>query len=189
MAKKEDWDDKFEEYVDKSIPPCLIVLAVLIIIDLVFKDIAHKYHTAIIVIDTLIIFIFILDLIFKYSNLEQKSQFVKKYWLDMLACIPFYWIFRFIEPFVGATELTGVSQKVLHEGLNVEKFAKFEKAAKFERTLRMTRYFRPLARIPRFVKAFTAFEKNYIEKKSKSKSNVRVVKVKKKSKKSRNSRR
>ena len=115
------WMHKIEVWVDKAIPPCLIVLLVVIILELGFDDMVEHYHLHpyILVADYIVIGIFVLDLVFKYMRTRHIPKFVRKYWLDILAVFPFFLIFRAFEFAIGSWGHT--AQTVLHEGLEVEK--------------------------------------------------------------------
>ena len=172
------WMHKIEVIVDKAIPPCLIVLLVIIVLDLGFPAFVeqHHLHPYILVADYLIISIFVVDLIFKYIRTRHIPLFIRKYWLDILAVFPFFLVFRVFELAAGAfsfvvSESTQTLQAVLHEGLEVEKegarllreaerFTKeggrvareAEKLSKLSRSSRFMRFLRPILRLPRFIK-------------------------------------
>ncbi|MBW2971767.1 ion transporter [Candidatus Woesearchaeota archaeon] len=181
------WMHKIEVIVDKAIPPCLLVLLVIIILDLGFPEMVEHYHLHqyIVVADYIIIGIFVLDLIFKWQRTRHIPLFLKKYWLDILAVFPFFLVFRLFEVAAGAfsfvvSESTQTFQAVLHEGLEVEKegarllreaerFTKeggrvareAEKLSKLSRSSRFMRFLRPIMRIPRFFKAVPKTMKFY----------------------------
>jgi hypothetical protein len=173
------WMHKIEVIVDKAIPPCLIVLLVVIVLELGFKDFVehHHLHPYILTADYIIIAIFVVDLVFKYLRTKYIPTFLKSYWLDILAVFPFFLVFRVFELAAGAfsfviSETAQTAQAVLHEGLEVEKegarllreaekFTKegsrvareAEKLSKLHRSARFMRFLRPILRLPRFFKA------------------------------------
>jgi hypothetical protein len=173
------WMHKIEVIVDKAIPPCLILLLGVIVLDLGFHEFveAHHLHPYILVADYFVIFVFVLDLIFKWQRTKHVPLFMRKYWLDILAVFPFFLLFRLFEGSAGAfsfvlSESTQTAQQLLHEGLEVEKegarllregekFTKegsrvareAEKFTKLGRSPRFMRFLRPILRIPRFFKA------------------------------------
>ena len=154
---------KIEVIVDKLIPPMLIVLLGLIIVEIWFQDIAEHYHTLIISLDYLVLSVFVLDVIFKYIRIKPFKTFLRKSWLDILAIFPFAMIFRAFEAFFGFSQVLEKGQMIIHESLEVEKeLAKTEKGivriaqeaekmAKVSRTSRFARFIRPIARAARFV--------------------------------------
>jgi len=158
---------KIEKIVDKLIPPMLLVLMVLIVLEIFFADFAHHYEFWIILIDYIVIAVFVLDVIFKYIRIHPFKKFLRKSWLDILAIFPFAIMFRFFEGFFeifAASELIKKSQSIFHEAVELEKEAgkivkEVERAGKVARTSRFARFIRPIARAPRFVKAFAFHEK------------------------------
>ncbi|MBN1543994.1 hypothetical protein JW898_00870 [Candidatus Woesearchaeota archaeon] len=173
------WMHKVEVIVDKAIPPCLILLLIIIVMDLGFPDLVEHYHLHyyILTADYIIIAIFVADLFFKWLRTMHAPLFLKKYWLDILAVFPFFLLFRVFELAAGAfsaaiSEGAHTVQAVVHEGLEIEKegakllreaekFAKegsrivreAEKMSKLSRSARFMRFLRPILRIPRFFKA------------------------------------
>jgi hypothetical protein len=159
------WMHKIEVIVDKLIPFCLVVLLFIIIIELGFEGLIEHYHLhiPIIIADGFVVGVFVADLIFKYIRTRKIKEFARKYWLDILAVFPFFLIFRIVEVTAGAfsaatIEGTQTAQKIVHEGLEVEKegvkiIKEAERFAKLRRSERFARFIRPLLRIPRFLKA------------------------------------
>jgi hypothetical protein len=158
------WMHKAEAVIDKLIPPMLVVLLAVIIIEIWFQDIAEHYHTAILIADYCVLSVFLVDVIFKYIRIKPFKKFLRKSWLDILAIFPFAVFFRTFEAFFGFSQTLERGQMILHESLEAEKeVAKIvqetEKIAKVSRTSRFSRFIRPIARAPRFVKAFAFYEK------------------------------
>ena len=160
-----EWLHKIELIVDKSIPYCLILLFFVIIGEIFFKYKVEPYHAYISAIDDIIIFIFILDLVFKYIRTRNFPKFLRKYWLEVIAVFPAFLILRLIEEFVSIANLGETLQASLHETLEIEKEGKvlvreIESGGKEASRLRyFSRFIRPIARLPRFLKAFSFYEK------------------------------
>ena len=160
-----EWLHKIELIVDKSIPYCLILLFFVIIGEIFFKYKVEPYHAYISAIDDIIIFIFILDLVFKYIRTMNFPKFLRKYWLEVIAVFPAFLILRLIEEFVSIANLGETLQASLHETLEIEKEGKvlvreIESGGKEASRLRyFSRFIRPIARLPRFLKAFSFYEK------------------------------
>jgi len=150
-----------ELVVDISIPYLLILLTFLIIIEFSLTGAAEKYSIFFDISHSIIIFIFVLDLIFKYQRTRTLKQFFTYYWLDILAVFPFYLVFRLFEQLTllfRFSELAQESQKILHEGLEVERVVakevqEVEKGSKF-----LPRFLRALQRSPRLLKARVFFK-------------------------------
>jgi hypothetical protein len=159
---------KVELFIDWIIPYSLVVLFVLIIAELAFSEHVEPYLLFINVADYMIIAIFVADLVFKYIKVRKIPQFLKKYWLDIIAVFPFFLVFRIFEGVVltmGTSQLIKEPQIIFHgglellekEGSRIVKAA--EKAGKISRTRLLFRFIRPLQRFPRFVKIVPYFEK------------------------------
>ncbi|MEA3429696.1 MAG: ion transporter [Nanoarchaeota archaeon] len=176
--KKRDWH-KLEVFVDKAIPYLLILLLVLIILEIFYHHLIEHYLLWVDIADHVIIGFFVVDLVFKWKKSRNLKYFLKTSWLDILAVFPFYLIFRLFEEILilgRFGETFGTGQKILHEGLEVEKevskvAAEVEKSGKVSRTKMFVRFVKPIQRIPRFLKAFSFFEKpvrkKYKQKRSK----------------------
>ncbi|HII72463.1 TPA: hypothetical protein HA265_06935 [Candidatus Woesearchaeota archaeon] len=120
------WLHKIEVIVDKLIVPMLLLLIVIIVLDLGFPVIAEHYHSYIVIGDTLVIIVFVFDLVFKYIRVRNIPLFIRKFWLDILAVFPFFLLFRVFEGFFGLlsrsfSEGAQTVQSFLHTGLEVEK--------------------------------------------------------------------
>ena len=159
------WMHKIELVVDKIIPYSLILLLSIIIGEIFFGHEIEPYHAFVSVIDGVIIFIFILDLIFKYIRIKKFPKFFKKYWLEIIAVFPVFLVLRIIEEFVTIANLGGTIQASIHEALEIEKGGKLlvreiEGTGKEVSRLRyFSRFIRPIARSPRFLKSFSFYEK------------------------------
>ena len=153
---------KVEVIVDKLIPWMIILLLAILLGDFFFEEFIehHHLHPYIVIGDIIVVTVFIADLVFKYIRVKNIPTFVKKYWLEILAVFPFILFFRFFEgmfTFFIAEEALKHSQSILHESVELEKEAskiikQVEKANKISRTRAVSRFIRPLARLPRFLK-------------------------------------
>ena len=156
---------KIEVIVDKTIPYSLILLFFLIIGQIFFDNEIEPYHFYVSIIDGAIIFIFILDLVFKYVRIKSFPRFFRRYWLEIIAVFPAFLVLRLIEEFVAIANLGGSIQTSFHEALEIEKESKvlvreIEKTGKEASRLRyLSRFIKPIARLPRFLKAFSFYEK------------------------------
>ena len=181
------WMHKIEVIVDKLIPPALILLLAIIVMDLGFHNFVEQHHLElyIIAVDYSIIALFVLDLVFKYMRTRHIPLFLRKYWLDILAVFPFFLLFRLIELAAGAfsfavSESAQTLQAVLHEGLEVEKEGakllkeaeklatqgsrvarEADKLSKLSRSARFMRFIRPILRLPRLIKAIPIIMRFY----------------------------
>jgi len=155
-----------EDLVDKSIPYMVALLLAVIIVDFGFPDYAEKYRAAVDAADWFVIGMFTLDLAFKFNRVRDIPEFVKRYWLDILAVFPFYLVFRLVDEAIfitGAAELVRGAQPVFHEATELEKAgASVVKEAgatgKLARFNFLTKLFAPVQRVPRLFKAAAFYE-------------------------------
>jgi len=166
------WLHRIELWVDKVIPYSLVVLLILIIGEIFFKHEFEPYSIYVSIVDGFIIFIFVIDLIFKYVRIRNFPKFFKSYWLEIIAVFPAFLVLRLVEEFIilvklGETfESVGeTAQSAFHEIVGVEKEGKIlmrevERTGQGVSRLRYYhRFVKPLARFPRFFKAFSFYEK------------------------------
>jgi hypothetical protein len=156
-----------ERLVDYLIPPSLVVLLGIIIIELFFHDIADTYHTLVITLDYIVVGIFVFDLYFKYQRIRNVEKFLKEAWLDILAVFPFFLLFRIFGPLLFISDISKEAKEVqliFHESLELSKSGskivkEAELAGKLSRTRMLTAAFRSIGRAPRFLKAMPFFER------------------------------
>ena len=152
--------------VDKVIPYALIILLVITLFQVFFPEKAEPYIATFHFIDLGIISIFVLDLYFKYQRSKTIPLFLKSSWMDIIAVLPFFLIARIIEEALLLAQVGDIVETVdqvielEHDSIKLVKQA--EKEAKFIRVRYLNRFLRPLARSPRFVKAFTFFERPHV---------------------------
>ncbi|MBI2672162.1 hypothetical protein HYX16_04475 [Candidatus Woesearchaeota archaeon] len=184
------WLKDLEIFVDKTIPFLLVALIVVVIIDLFFNEIAEKFAFQIGIIDGVIVTFFVLDLGFKYHKARTIPEFLKKYWLEIIAIFPFYLILRAFELAIGFLEFSGLlkeGQSVFHAGIEIEKeiglatkeareLSSVEKIG--VRTRAFNSAFRFVRRAPRFAEAAQFYEdpKHKKEIKKFEKKKIRIVK-------------
>ena len=157
---------KIEVFVDGLIPPVLAALVIVIVAELFFQAQFDRYSNYADLFDGFVVVLFTADLSFKYSRVRKMPSFVRKYWLEILATIPFFLVFRLLELF-RVPEFIEAGQRLAHEvpvAENVEREAaaiadEIAKTGEVSRTARMLRTFKVFGRMPRFAKAFHFFEK------------------------------
>jgi hypothetical protein len=140
----------FEWFTDIIIPYLLIILAIELLIEnplWVLYDL-EQWH-AITYLDYAILFFFIVDLSFKWWHVKNLTQFVKLYWLDILAVLPFYLGFRVYARFAGLLstgEEIAAMQKVAHEAVLTREAQLADDLGKLARDEKFLREARPLTR-------------------------------------------
>ena len=159
---KKIWE-KVEHYNNKLIPYALVVLLLVILVEL-FGEIDHPTTKAVFeIIDSLILLIFIIDLIFLAIKARTVSFFFKHYWLDLLAVIPVGLVFTVVSRFYSGVLLTEeliVGQKIVHETLEAEK--ELKEASYLAKEGRLVRGVRIVTRFLRAVtksRLFTQFDR------------------------------
>ncbi len=157
------WLHKVEKLVDSVIPPLLLLLLVIIIGELFFAEKFEHYKNYIEYFDISLISLFAVDLGFKFHRVRKIKKFVRTYWIEIIATIPFFLVFRFVE-FFGVEGLVEQGQRFAHEASELEKLEReggaiVKEAGKASRTARIIRSFRIFARFPRFLKVLPFHEK------------------------------
>ena len=148
------WVHKIEVIVDKLIPYSLVILFFVILMEIFFSDAIEPYHVSVSIIDGIIIGIFAVDLLFKYNRAKDIEKFFRTYWLQIIALFPAFIFVRVVEEFViilNLEESIAISQELVEVG---EKSLPRASRARY-----FGRFIRPLARSPRFLKAFSFYEK------------------------------
>jgi len=106
-----DFWRKVELFFDKLIAPALILLLFYVIVDVFFTEFKYRHEPYFLFLDLTIISVFVGDLSFKFKRAANWKGFLKDEWLEILAIVPFFWIFRFIESVVRVGEL---AQEIIH---------------------------------------------------------------------------
>ena len=88
------WLHRLEQAVDKVIAPLLIALLLIIAGEVFLGERFEAYSTYADYFDILIILIFAVDLSFKFYRVRKFPKFVKSYWVEIIATIPFFLIFK-----------------------------------------------------------------------------------------------
>lgn len=134
MAKRKN---ELDEIVQLLIPPSLVLLLIVTIIEL-FYNVGTTASILIDIFDIYVIIIFAIDLYFRWFETPQLVPYVKKHFLDIIATIPFNLIF------------IGIEGLALIKGLRgVRLISQFSRFARFTRYVRLVRFG---ARSPRFLK-------------------------------------
>lgn len=166
MDKKEI-RHKTELLVDHSIPYLVILLLILILFEFTFHDEAAPYEIYITGVDYFIIGVFCVDLFFKYLKVRHIPQFLRHYWLDIIAVFPFFLLFRLFESIYAVIKMPGLllePQLLFHETVVLEKeglrlVRAAQKTANVSRTSLILRFIKPIQKVPRLVKIIPYFER------------------------------
>lgn len=138
---------KIEVLIDKIIPPLLAALLILIIGQLFFFRQFEFYGKYSDWFDWFVILVFAVDLGFKYERIRKMPAFLEKYWLEIIATLPFFLLFRIVEFFEPLLLLYTA------QGTATAKFFQLSRTAKMVGT------FKVLSRFPNLARALPFFEK------------------------------
>ena len=160
------WLHKLEVLVDQLIPPLLAALAIVIVGELAFSHQFTLYRHYADWFDGFIVLVFTADLIFKYLRIRKMPEFVKKYWMEIIATIPFFLLFRVME-FFRVSDALEAGQAFAHEGAAAAKIEKeaamilneVKRTSEVTRTARIVNTFRAITRFPRLLRAAPFHEK------------------------------
>jgi hypothetical protein len=104
-----------EWFVDKATIYVLVLLTLVLIADFTLNLTA--YDTYILYLDIFIITFFVIDLLFKYAHTTSTVRFVRLYWLEIVAVLPVYYLFRFFAGIGAVGESVTEAQRIAHEAL------------------------------------------------------------------------
>ena len=141
-TKKSDLDT----IVSLLIPPSLIILLTITIFDLFF-GILPQLSVFVNMFDAYIIILFAVDLYYRYQEQKSIQGWFTHYWLDIIATIPFNFLFLGVEGLALTQGLRGV--RILRT------------AARSARFLRLTRF---VTRLPRFLRFRAVMKKSHSKK-------------------------
>lgn len=132
--------EKIEHLVDNLIPYALVILFFSIVIELVNPELTARLENGLVIFDVFIIVLFVVDLIFKYRRVHSLPNFIKEYWLDIIATLPVFIIMRF---FTAVVSIVRLEILLVSNSLRATSISKLLK---------------PIARFPRFAKLIKRIE-------------------------------
>ena len=142
---------RIEALVERAVPYAILLLIPLILIELVFGDRIGGWLLAIHIADGIIIGILAVDLGFRFQRAASIRGFVRTYWLDILALLPVFVVLRVVEEVALLAQAGEMVQGAAGEAAAVQRETRLE---------RFRQYFRPLARSPRLLRAFTFYARD-----------------------------
>ena len=149
---------KFETLTHKVIPYLLIILGIIIILDNPLWTIysLHDYETAFIIFDSIVIFFFVSDLLFKWEKVRNAKIFIRLYWIDIIAVFPFYLAFRIYGEVAGLLKFADgfeSAQKLAHESLLLKEANSLEELKVLSETRSFSEFTKLIQRSLRMIKA------------------------------------
>lgn len=147
--------EKIEGITDALIVPALLAILGIVVLELFFTEVAHHYHGFIAILDNIIIAVFVIDLAFKLNHATTVEGFLKSHWLEVIAIMPFFLVFRLVEGIFIAADLLDLGQHTAHlaEGARSGRLAEIFRSPELSRSTRFGRFLRAFSRSPRFAKA------------------------------------
>ena len=146
-----EWFSKLESSVDASIPYLVLLLVGVVALELAAPALAHTPLVQ--ALDTLVIAVFVVDLLFKYARHHEVEHFIKKYWIDILAVFPFFLFFRSLSSILALLKLeSGVfagAQTTMHAMAGLSRGGAGAARASYA-----ARLVKVAPRIPRLLKIF-----------------------------------
>lgn len=104
------WLHTIELFVDETIPFLLVALLFVTMIETVFNE-SHFVRLSADVYDGIVVLFFISDLAFKYHRTRNLPNFLKKYWIEIIASFPLFLVVRFLE-FTGLAQRAAEGQQI-----------------------------------------------------------------------------
>jgi len=100
-----------EQFFDRMIVPALLMILIIVVADIFFTDVKYSYEQYFFYADLFVIGTFVGDLSFKFKRAASWKGFLRNEWLEIIAIVPFFWIFRLVESIVRIGELV---QEIIH---------------------------------------------------------------------------
>jgi basic amino acid/polyamine antiporter, APA family len=130
---------KLDRVVQLLIPPSLVLLLLATIIELFFG--VSSLGMFVDIFDAYIIIIFAIDLYYRWQENPHFIPWVKKYFLDIIATIPFNLIFLGVEGLVFLQALRGI--RIATRALRSTKYIRLFRLARLPRFMRMRKQIKP----------------------------------------------
>jgi hypothetical protein len=150
--------DKLHDVTDMLIGPALVIILIVILLEIFMPDLAHDYHTAILVADYSAIAVFVVDLSFKFKRASEWENFLRDYWLEIIAIMPGFIVFRVLDTFFVITRSAELSQDAIHLATRSERLAALAGGGELSRVARLERVSLGLTRTPRLARAVDFFK-------------------------------
>lgn len=96
---------KFEMLIDSFVPYAIISIIAITIGEIFFSAFVKPYSWVVDLVDLWILWVFSMDLLFKFEHAASIPQFLKKYWFYIIAIFPFFLVLRVIERFYTISAL------------------------------------------------------------------------------------
>ena len=126
---------KFEIFIYSLLPYALVLIVAITVAEIAFSRVVQPYNWLIDVIDLWIIWVFIMDLLFKFKHAKSIPEFLKHYWPYIIAVFPFFLVLRVVERFYQISTISSGSTIILGRYvaslLNEARLARFAEVFRF----------------------------------------------------------
>lgn len=150
--------DTVRRCTDRLVGPALLVILIVILLEVFLPDLAHDYHTWILIADYAAISIFVVDLGFKFHRASKWQNFMKEYWLEIIAIMPGFVLFRVLDSIFVITRSAELGQDAIHLATRSERLAALTRGGQLTRAARFERVMLGFARTPRLAKAIEFYK-------------------------------
>lgn len=127
--------NSIESLVDRVVPFSLVVLFASVLSQFLYPEVLSPYETYLSFIDWSIIFLLVVDLVFKFRKATSTRKFLRRYWLEIVAVLPFVVIIRTFQGVALSVEFLTKGALMIPVGSQA-----------------FLRFLRPMARFPRFIR-------------------------------------
>jgi hypothetical protein len=152
-----DWE-RIHSWTDRLIGPALLIILIVILLEIFLPDLAHHHHTKILVADYAAITVFVFDLGFKLRRASEWKGFLKDYWLEIIAIMPGFVVFKVLDTIFVITRSARLSQDAIHLATRSERLAALAGGSELTRAARFERVMLGIARTPRLARAKDFFK-------------------------------
>lgn len=129
------WYGWWERIVHQLVPYALLLLFTSLLVEFLYPELVEPHALYVRLLDIAILSLFVADLTFIYRRTQTVREFVRHNWVDILATIPFFIVFRLLQGATLAVAL--VARGTAEVAADVTRFSRFA---------------RPAARTPRFIR-------------------------------------
>ena len=127
--------ESIESVIDRVVPFSLVVLFASVLSQFLYPEALAPYDLYLSLVDWFIILLLVVDLMFKFRKAISVKGFLRKYWLEIVAVLPFVVIIRAFQGVAISVEFLTRGALMIPVGSQA-----------------FLRFLRPMARFPRFVR-------------------------------------
>ncbi|MGM0482800.1 MAG: HPP family protein [Patescibacteria group bacterium] len=140
-GKPKGYFSLMEYYVDKAVPFLLVLLFASILSQFLYPEVLEPFGPYFDMVDQIVILFLIVDLGFKFKEASSATSFFRRYWLELIAVLPFFIVVRAFQGLAVSAEF--LTKGALSIPVGSQTFLRF---------------LRPMARFPRFLRMLDNLE-------------------------------